>query len=187
MMRRFLLIGQTGVGKSSFINTTFGVRLAKISDFEACTKVVEHYAYGTPFGDVCLIDTPGLSEGSEAQDTLYAEMIKQYVRNAGIDILLYVSRLDETRFRPTEKRALTVVTTQLGRSVWKHPWLILTFAASVREEHFHERTAKRIEHIGEYIRELAPRFRGFEKVGIVDNTVRNWTAGGIPASQFLAS
>jgi predicted GTPase len=42
-MRTFLIIGQTGVGKSSFINATFGEKTAEISEFEACTKLIEYY------------------------------------------------------------------------------------------------------------------------------------------------
>ncbi|MEW6492750.1 MAG: GTPase [Cyanobacteriota bacterium] len=49
-MRKFLLVGRTGVGKSSFVNATFGEYIAETSEFEACTKFVEHHAYNTPLG-----------------------------------------------------------------------------------------------------------------------------------------
>jgi predicted GTPase len=38
-MRQFLIVGRTGVGKSSFINSTFGAYIAKTSDFEAAQNL----------------------------------------------------------------------------------------------------------------------------------------------------
>ena len=44
-MRKYLLVGRTGVGKSSFINSVFGQYIAETAEYEACTRVLEHYAY----------------------------------------------------------------------------------------------------------------------------------------------
>lgn len=192
-MRRFLVAGQTGVGKSSFINATFGLHLAKTSKFEPCTKVVEHYAYGTPFGNVCLIDTPGLSEETEDIDKAYLQQISSAIAEQRIDITLYLSRLNDNRFRPSEKKALILLTNELGSDIWNNAWLVLTFAASVPTYELSEAYKHKVSHIDSFLKQitlLAARvssFQGFKKVILMDNIVRNWTATAVPISSILVN
>ena len=191
-MRRFLIVGQTGVGKSSFINAVFGLPRAEISDFEACTKVVEHYIYKSPFGEVCLIDTPGLSEDSLEVDSSYLKMVRRSIESDGVNITLYVSPLNEKRFRPSEKSALNLLTQELGKSIWANAWLILTFAASIPSERLDQTCDVRINQIDSYIREIAARkkkkkkkFEGFKKIALIDNIVPNWTSNARPIDEIF--
>lgn len=184
-MRQFLLVGQTGVGKSSFINSAFGIQVAETSDFEACTKVVQHYAYGTSLGDVCLIDTPGLAEGSATLDRKYLRMIRRnkHTKNC---ITLYVSPLNETRFRPSEKNTLLLLTEELGPSIWSRAWLLFTFAASVLPDRRDIACETRLKHISEYIHDIASTsFLGFENIFLIDNMVSDWTNCGMPIDSAL--
>jgi predicted GTPase len=106
-MRKFLLVGRTGVGKSSFINAAFGSYIAETSEYEACTKIVEHYAYKTPLGDVSLIDTPGLAEDDEACDEAYLSLVRAKVNLAQIYATIYVSRLERNSFSSRRKANTT--------------------------------------------------------------------------------
>jgi predicted GTPase len=185
-MRKFLIVGRTGVGKSSFINSTFGVHVAKTSDFEACTKIVEHYARNTSLGDVCLIDTPGLAEEDEACDRAYLSMVKSKVNLHSIHATLYVSRLDETRFRPDEKRTLRLLTEQLGSTIWQRTILVFTFAGSIPYSRVEEATGRRTQQIGEYLATLTSyRFSGFQEVWQTDNVVYDWTPDGVSTLSLM--
>ena len=187
-MRKFLLVGRTGVGKSSFINSTFGSYIANTSDFEACTKFVEHYAYDTPLGDVCLIDTPGLAEDDEACDRAYLSLVKSKVDLRSIHATLYLSRMDDTRFRPDEKRTLRLLTEQLGSSIWQRAILVLTFAASVTHSRVEETAIYKTQQIEEYLQLLIPHgFGRFKDVWLADNVVYNWTPNGVSALSLLTS
>lgn len=192
-MRKFLLVGRTGVGKSSFINAAFGSYIAETSEYEACTKIVEHYAYKTPLGDVSLIDTPGLAEDDEACDEAYLSLVRAKVNLAQIYATIYVSRLNETRFRPDEKRTLRILTNRLGASIWTRSILVLTFAASIPNHQLEIVAEKRSQQIFEFIQNLTKEqdvdkiFQGFEQTWLVDNIVENWTSDGLPILSVLTN
>ncbi|PSB50137.1 hypothetical protein C7B67_15570 [filamentous cyanobacterium Phorm 6] len=192
-MRKFLLVGRTGVGKSSFINAAFGSYIAETSEYEACTKIVEHYAYKTPLGDVSLIDTPGLAEDDEACDEAYLSLVRAKVNLAQIYATIYVTRLNETRFRPDEKRTLRLLTNRLGASIWNRSILVLTFAASIPNHQLEIVAEKRSQQIFEFIQNLTKEqdidkiFQGFEQTWLVDNIVDNWTSDGLPILSVLTN
>ncbi|MEL6930941.1 MAG: GTPase [Cyanobacteria bacterium J06600_6] len=179
-MRQYLLVGRTGVGKSSFINSVFGRHIAKISRYEACTKMVDYYAYKTMFGDIKLIDTPGLAEDDEECDLNYLRLIRENIELDRIHTTLYVSRLDETRFRADEKRTLKLLTESLGTSIWKNAILVFTFAASISEDKRKEVAYIRASHIQDFLRDLEMSdFDKFNFYCLVDNMAKNWSKNGV--------
>lgn len=186
-MRKFLLVGRTGVGKSSFINATFGNYIAETSEFEACTKTVEYYAQDTPFGNICLIDTPGLAEDDKALDEKYLDLIRTEIDFKQVEAIIYVTRLDETRFRPDEKRTLQLLMNYLGSHLLNHSWLVFTFAASVPNEIRDEVTRQRVNDIETFLRENALKypFKQFRLKLRVDNIVSGWNKKGVPILSIL--
>lgn len=190
-MRKFLLVGRTGVGKSSFINSIFGKYITEVSRYEACTKIIKHHVYNSSLGDVFLIDTPGLAEDDIQCDRSYLELIKSSVDLAKIDVLIYISRLDETRFRAEEKQTIRLLTEELGAFIWNKAWLVFTFAASVPNERRQEATVNRKKQIEEFVKVITlqqylnPPFEGFQVKLRVDNTVNDWTSSTTPIMSVL--
>lgn len=189
-MRRFLLLGQTGVGKSSFVNSTFGSGSARTSAFEPCTSIVETYARHTAWGPVCVVDTPGLSEGSPKTDLHHLQLIKRYLMSNKIDVTLYVSRLDENRFRPSEGSALTAITRGLGSAIWEQSWIVFTFAGVVLPEKLETAWRHRLRDIQGYLtmetRDSAP-FPGFRQVLLIDNYAADWHADVSEVASLLVA
>lgn len=177
-MRRFLLVGKSGVGRSSFVNATFGVSLAAWSQYEPCTQVVESYARGTAWGDVVLIDTPGFADQNSARDAMYLRMIRDKVRLADVYALLFFSRLDETRLRGDEKEAIQLAFEGLGSEAWTRAWLVFTFAAMVPTAECDARAEVRQRQLEDWLREISRRIGGrferFQRTILVDNVVFNW-------------
>lgn len=190
-MRRFLIVGRTGVGKSSFINAVFGTEVAPVDAFKSCTKVVEYYTYKTAFGDVCLLDTPGLSENTLATDLAYLQLIQEAIARNPIEVLLYITPLSDNRFRPDEKRALKQLLTYLGTAVWQNAWIVFTFAGEVPFERLQEAMRRRHQDIASFLRQVGSEtsagqsFTRFQKIFLIDNVVAGWHPEAAPVTSIF--
>ncbi|GKV69459.1 hypothetical protein NCCP2716_19570 [Sporosarcina sp. NCCP-2716] len=92
---RFVLVGRTGVGKSSLVNAMSGRYLAEVSDIDIGTKEAGRYAYeadGHTFFEV--IDTRGIGE-SETFDTQAEDSLKEVIRSFEPDAVLFLQKATE--------------------------------------------------------------------------------------------
>ncbi|MHA6258267.1 GTPase family protein [Sporosarcina sp. CAU 1771] len=92
---RFVLVGRTGVGKSSLINALSGHHLAEVSDVEIGTTKARRFTYETD-GQVYfeVIDTRGIGE-SEAFSTKAEEDLMDVIRDFKPDALLFLQKATE--------------------------------------------------------------------------------------------
>lgn len=188
-VKRFLLIGKSGVGKSSFVNATFGVQLASWCQFEPCTKLVESYARTTEFGDVCLIDTPGFADDSRETDCKYLILVNSELAKNNIDVLMFFSRLDDKRFRGEDKEVLRLISVGLDKSVWNNAWLVFTFCAKVSLDVLDKSAAKRKVEMETYLKNLLENnaWRGFKMCILMDNVTPNWHPSASVITKVLNS
>ena len=140
---KFLLVGRTGVGKSSTINSLFNKEMAAVGDYEATTLSVENYRTTMEGIPVQVFDTPGLCDDVEelGNDEHYLKLMREHVQT--IDSMWFVSRLDETRVSSDERRGIRQITQALGEGIWKHAVIVFTFAGNVSKERYHEALEKR--------------------------------------------
>ncbi|SDE05140.1 Uncharacterized conserved protein, DUF697 family [Bhargavaea beijingensis] len=92
---RFVLVGRTGVGKSSLINAMSGKYLAEVSDVEIGTKEARRFTYesdGQVYFEV--IDTRGIGE-SETFDTKAEDELAGVIREFRPDALLFLQKATE--------------------------------------------------------------------------------------------
>lgn len=183
-MKYFLLIGKTGVGKSSFVNSCFSTKIAEVSCYEACTKLVKHYTYNCQFGNACIIDTPGLCEDDEYLDNKYISLIKADKEIPKNTTLIYVTPLNETRFRREEKVVLRKIYDNFP-TYFDNLWVIFTFAASIESKKLEDTVDIRMNAIENYILSFYSGFRGSIKIGAIDNVVNNWSSNCVSIDRFL--
>lgn len=143
----FLLVGRTGVGKSSTINTLMAKQVAQVGDWVPTTMSVESYdsdALGIKF---TVIDTPGLCDELEevGNDEKYLELIRSKVKQ--FDCMWFVTRLNETRITSDEKRGIKLITESFGPEVWEHAIIVFTFSCSVNMLKYSIALEKRTELI----------------------------------------
>lgn len=127
-----LLLGRTGVGKSSLTNTVAGAKVAAVGAFEAVTDVVTAYDLEINGVPCTIIDTPGLCDGKDRNDT-YLLAIRSRAGTAGIDCVWYVTPLPDTRVRTDEIEALRTISWGFGPHIWQRSLIALTFADQLSE------------------------------------------------------
>ena len=144
----FLLIGRTGVGKSSTINSLIGANVAPVGDFDPCTADVTVHETNLHGAIVRVIDTPGLCDDLEevGNDAKYIELMREKIPGA-IDAVLFVSRLDDTRVDASEKRGLRLITEAFGEPFWKKSVIVFTQSDKVPDERFEEYVCERTKRI----------------------------------------
>ena len=92
---RFVLVGRTGVGKSSLINAMSGQYLAEVSDIEIGTKEARRFTYesdGQVYFEV--IDTRGIGE-SESFNTKAEEDLLDVIGDFKPDALLFLQKASD--------------------------------------------------------------------------------------------
>lgn len=185
IMKNFILVGRTGVGKSSFINAAFGAKLAETDPYEACTVLPKYYAYGTEYGDICLLDTPGLGEDDVKTDKKYLKRIQKELRHTSLDAVLLVCRLDEKRFCAQDKHSLLLLSERLTSLPWENTWLVFTFCSRVPYHKVDTSAEIRKGQIEEYLMNHNPQFYGFERIILMDNCVPDWAPDAKPITSIL--
>ena len=154
-----LLVGKTGVGKSSIINSLAGRDIARVGHFEPTTFEIQKYDVNSDEIPITFVDTPGLCDdlSEVGNDQRYLQMIRDEVPK--IDLLLYVTKIDETRLALDEKRAIQLLSKAFSQEadIWSNSVINYTFANNYRKEttglDYEEFLQKRTDVIREEISE----------------------------------
>ncbi|EGG23810.1 GTP-binding protein [Cavenderia fasciculata] len=125
-----LLLGRTGVGKSSTLNTVFGIDIP-VHSSESCTQEPFTYSRNVNGFKLNIIDTPGFldSQGDEV-DSANMLKIQRYLSGKTIHCVLFVEKFTETRFDGAHQLVINQFTEKLGPQLWRNAAVVLTYANS---------------------------------------------------------
>ncbi|KAI4993590.1 hypothetical protein ZWY2020_007903 [Hordeum vulgare] len=148
-----LVMGKGGVGKSSTVNSIVGERVANVSAFQSeglrpmmCSRTRAGFTLN-------IIDTPGLIEGGYINEQA-VEIIKRFLLEKTIDVLLYVDRLDTYRMDTLDEQVIRAITSSLGKAIWRRTLVVLTHAQLSPPDgiDYNDFLARRSESLVRYIR-----------------------------------
>ena len=98
---RVLLLGRPNVGKSTFINTLFGQKLAITSPRPQTTRFPIHAKFRDERGEITFIDTPGVFR--KAKDALSKSINKRTLATFADEVDAVVYMMDPTREKDFEE------------------------------------------------------------------------------------
>lgn len=122
-----LVMGKGGVGKSSTVNSILGERAVAVSAFQSDVPRPVMVSRERSGFILNIIDTPGIVEGGYVNDQAL-NLIKRFLLNKTIDVLLYVDRLDSYRVDNLDKQIVKAITECFGKEIWRKGIVVLTHA-----------------------------------------------------------
>ena len=137
-----VLLGKTGVGKSSFINSITNKKECKIGQkSKSCTKELKQVDLNKNGYNYYFVDTPGLDDGkNDEQNINKLGDLKTYPR---ISVFLICLKFDDLRLSESLKKALKVFMDIFpNKDFWNHVLIIRTW--SIRNKKF-EKMKKKFE------------------------------------------
>ncbi|KAI3699507.1 hypothetical protein L2E82_43876 [Cichorium intybus] len=124
---KILVMGKGGVGKSSTVNSIIGERAVAVSAFQSEALRPSMVSRERSGFTLNIIDTPGIVEGGYINDQAL-DIIKRFLLNKMIDVLLYVDRLDAYRADTLDRQIVKAISDSFGKETWRMAIVVLTHA-----------------------------------------------------------
>lgn len=125
----YLVVGKTGVGKTSLINSVAGSEVAEEGEeLDRGTFNIESYEVEYDKTTIRFWDTPGLFDMTKKSLSYMEKISRKYEE---CDLVLYCSDITDTRVTEQDKRTIHEFTQSLGPAFWKRTCFILTYANHV--------------------------------------------------------
>ncbi|NCS10534.1 MAG: hypothetical protein GPJ08_04940 [Microcystis aeruginosa G13-09] len=193
-MINYILIGNTGVGKSSFINSYMDKQVAKTGKYEETTNDIKRYTKKSK--NISLIDLPGLNFQKDSQTSLEAEQrniaylrkLIEVTKQFTIHGIIYVTAF-HPRLSSAERETLRLIAKELPNHYWENSMIVFTRCAgrldTLGSDKFESGFQARLQEITDYLKKENKNFGFFKRVILVDNVNFNWHEDAREISECL--
>jgi predicted GTPase len=151
-----LLVGRTGTGKSSTINSLLGREVAAVGGIVPVTDKIQYFDCAINDAVIRLYDTPGLCDSADmSNDDAYIAAIKEVLPS--IHLVFFVTPLNETRVSRDERIALRSLSAAIGKHLWENMIVVFTCACSSlpSNSEYSEFVTERVNAFKSYVTELS--------------------------------
>ena len=116
---RLMLVGGTGVGKSSLLNAIYGTYAARVSDYKSCTSGTGIFEIENADGaeSLVVLDTRGVGEGREMSDEAAEDVLQEDIIEFKPDLLILLLKAKD---RGSARRDQAKLVQKLEETVTKH-------------------------------------------------------------------
>uniref|UniRef100_A0AAQ4QIY9 AIG1-type G domain-containing protein n=1 Tax=Gasterosteus aculeatus aculeatus TaxID=481459 RepID=A0AAQ4QIY9_GASAC len=163
---RIVMLGKTGVGKSSLANTIFGEKLFQIGDTgNSETSECRSETRCVDGRDVTLIDTPGLFDTDRSEEELKAEIVKCITEcSPGPHAFIIVFKVE--RFTGQEQEVINKINQYFSEEAFKYATVLFTHGDQLKEG----QTIEQYIHNNQPVSDLVKKCGG--RCHVVDN--KHW-------------
>ncbi|KAG6820496.1 hypothetical protein H0H93_016303 [Arthromyces matolae] len=161
------IMGPTGAGKSTFINTLLGASYARVGhDLQSETQYIHHYALPYPGRRIYIVDTPGFDDTSTGDREILRRiavwMAKSYRTEMKVGGIIYLQEITQTRVTGTTRKNMDMFEKLCGPNAASSITLATTKWTEVKESVGRQREAQlRDEHWKDMLRD-GSKIRRFE-------------------------
>ncbi|CAH9090682.1 unnamed protein product [Cuscuta epithymum] len=151
-----LVMGKGGVGKSSTVNSIIGERVVTAGAFQTEAPRPVMVSRSRAGFTLNIVDTPGLVEAGYVNDQAL-DIIKRFLLNKTIDVLLYVDRLDSYRVDNLDSQIVKAISNAFGKQIFRRCIIVLTHAQMSPPDglSYEEFTTRRSEAVVKVVRQGA--------------------------------
>ncbi|XP_045898546.1 GTPase IMAP family member 7-like [Micropterus dolomieu] len=165
--RRIVILGKTGVGKSSLANTIFGEEQFEIDDsFNSGTRKCQAETRSVNGRSITLIDTPGFFDTDRSEEEMKSEIVSCIVKSApGPHAFLILLKLEKVTEH--EQAVINKIIEYFSEEAFKYAIVLFTHGDQLRKGQKIEDHVQKNEYMSELVKKCGGRCH------VIDNNYWN--------------